>query len=277
MIVATVILIALFVLQERRHAEPIIPMELFKRSIFSSSVCLAFLSGAALFGSIIYVPQFLQNVKGYSPTEAGLAMIPLTLGIMTTSIGGGILVSKVGRYKFLALIGTVVGAFGMFLLSLIKVDTSLLQIDIFTYLIGFGVGGIMQTPILAIQNDVEMRYMGTATSAAVFARGLGGSLGTALFGTIINNRTRNSLGNALPADQVANIDLDVLSHKYVQSLTSIGEKVPSAVFTAYTHAIHVAFLAAIPIMGLAVIAALVLKDKPLKTSVHGAPPPVVAE
>ena len=266
--IATVVLAAVFIAQEKRHPEPIIPMQLFKGSIFTTSVLLAFVSGVVLFGAIIYIPQYLQTVKGLSATEAGLAMIPLTLGIMTTSIGGGILVSKVGRYKFLPVIGTILGVFTFGLLSLIQVDTSIFELSVFTYLLGFSVGCVMQTPILAIQNDVEMRFMGTATSAAVFARGLGGTLGTAVFGIIINNRTAYGLDQRLSPDAVNSVDLDRLNHAYVSSFPA---DIADSIYSAYTHAIHVQFLWAIPIMVLAAIIALVLKDKPLRKTLGAAP------
>ncbi len=270
LIAASVILSVLFIAQESRHPEPILPLELFRQNIFATSVALCFVSGVALFGSIIYVPQFLQNVKGYSPTTSGLAMIPLTIGIVLGSVGSGQIITRIGRYKMFPVIGTVIAAFAFYLFSTIKTDSSLLSLSIYMIIFGAGIGTLMQTPVLAIQNDVDFRHMGAATSAAVFFRGLGGSLGTAVFGSIVNNRMSHGVDSQLPANVANNIDLDLLSHSYVQGLTRLGSNVPTVVFDSYTHAIHVLFLAGIPIMGVAFVIALALKDKPLRThTAHG--------
>src|SRR4029450_13363606 len=177
-----------FVLIERRAREPIIPLRLFRNRVFSVGNAFAFLAGIAMFGTIIFLPVYLQAVKGFSPTESGLALLPAIIGIFSTSIPSGQLISRTGRYKIFPVIGAVVMTVAMVLLSQLDVDTPFWQGAPDQRLFGAGLGFTMQTIVTAVQNSVDRRDMGAATSSTTFFRQMGGSVGAAVFGAVLSSR-----------------------------------------------------------------------------------------
>ena len=199
LLVSTVVLAALFVLVENRASEPIIPIHAFSHWIFTSNVTYALIMGAGMFGGLIFLPIYLQVVKGFSATESGLAMLPLVVGIFTTSISGGQIMSRTGRYKWMPITGaTVVGA-ALFAFSRLHVDTAYTVIAVIMFFFGAGLGLTMQVVITAVQNSVDRKDMGSATAAVTFFRSMGGALGTALFGAILNTRLAHHLTEIVPA------------------------------------------------------------------------------
>ena len=190
LLVSTVVLAALFVLVENRASEPILPIHAFSHWIFTSNVTYALIMGAGMFGGLIFLPIYLQVVKGFSATESGLAMLPLVVGIFTTSISGGQIMSRTGRYKWMPITGaTVVGA-ALFAFSRLHVDTAYTVIAVIMFFFGAGLGLTMQVVITAVQNSVDRKDMGSATAAVTFFRSMGGALGTALFGAISEHSAR---------------------------------------------------------------------------------------
>jgi EmrB/QacA subfamily drug resistance transporter len=163
-------LTAAFVMIERRAAEPIIPLRLFRNQVFTVGNAFAFLAGIAMFGTIIFLPVYLQAVKGFTPTQSGLALLPAIIGIFSTSITSGQLITRTGRYKIFPVIGAVVMTVAMVLLSRLDVDTPFWQVAVYEYLFGAGLGFTMQTIVTAVQNSVEYRDMGSATSRAAGQR-----------------------------------------------------------------------------------------------------------
>src|ERR1041385_666924 len=197
-VVAVAGLIA-FIVVEQRAAEPILPLRLFRiRDVWVTSA-LALIIGFALLGSVTYLPLFLQIVKGMSPTESGLRMIPLMGGTLFTSILSGQIASRTGRYKIFPIIGTTMVTIALFLISKMTAETTNLTIALLMLLLGFGLGFVMQMLIIAVQNAVEYHDLGVATSNAILFRFVGGSLGTALLGAILATRmlATNSLIMAL--------------------------------------------------------------------------------
>lgn len=261
LLAAAVVLIALFIAQERRHAEPILPLELFKNKVFATSSALSFLSGGAMFGAIIFLPQFLQIVRGYSPTKSGLLMIPMTIGIILAATGSGRQVSKMGRYKVFPILGTIITAGGFALLSLIQPNINQWTLSLYMFIVGAGIGMFMQLTVLAVQNAVEFKYMGTATSSVTFFRTLGGSFGTAIFGSILNDRLRFTLPQYLSPAQINQVNLDQLDHGLI---LQYGNTIANGVFQAYSKAVHVVFLWAIPVAIIAIVLAFILPDGHLK-------------
>ena len=198
MVIAVVGLIA-FIVVEQRAAEPILPLRLFRvRDVWVTSA-VGLIIGFALLGSVTYLPLFLQIVKGMSPTESGLRMIPLMGGTLFTSILSGQIVSRTGRYKIFPIIGTTMVTMALFLISRMTADTTNLTIAGLMLLLGFGLGFVMQVLIIAVQNAVDYHDLGVATSNAILFRFIGGSLGTALLGAILATRLleTNSLITAL--------------------------------------------------------------------------------
>ncbi|WP_433213903.1 MDR family MFS transporter [Dactylosporangium sp. CS-047395] len=191
---AFAVLAAAFIVVESRAEEPILPLRLFKRATFSLSNAATFILGFAMFGSIIYVPLYLQIVKGATPTRSGLLMLPMMAGVIVTSIVSGRIISKVGRYKWFPVAGTVIMGSGLLLFTTLEVNTPLWQAFIYMTVIGVGLGMAMQPLILAVQNSLELRDMGAGTSAATFFRSLGGSVGVAALGAVMNSKLSGGSG-----------------------------------------------------------------------------------
>ncbi|MEU7585759.1 MDR family MFS transporter [Micromonospora sp. NPDC049230] len=188
----------LFVLQEARVAEPILPLRLFRSATFALANAALLVIGLVMFGSIIFIPLYLQIVKGASPTRSGLLMLPMMAGIIITSILTGRAMTRIGRYKWFPVAGSVTLLVGMFLFTQLEVSTSLWVAFGYMVVIGIGLGLCMQSLILAVQNAVSVRDLGAGTSSATFFRSLGGSFGVAILGTVLSSRLTSGLGDRLP-------------------------------------------------------------------------------
>jgi EmrB/QacA subfamily drug resistance transporter len=198
LIVLGLVLTTAFVLVEARASEPILPLSLFRNPVFSVTSAVGFVVGLALFGSVTFMPLYLQVVRGHSPTDSGLLMTPLMAGVLVTSIGSGQLISRFGRYKPFPVAGTALTAVALLLLSRLAVDTAPWQAAVFMLLLGAGLGMVMQVLVLAVQNAVDYANLGVATSGSTLFRSIGGSIGVALFGTIFANRLSHELAERLP-------------------------------------------------------------------------------
>jgi EmrB/QacA subfamily drug resistance transporter len=196
--VLAALLLPLFVLAESRATEPIMPLSLFRNRVFVASSAIGFAVGLALFGAIVYMPVFLQIVKAESPTGSGLQLTPMMLGVLVASITGGQLISRYGRYKVFPIVGTAVMTVGLLLLSRLGVGSSTWTASAYMLVVGLGIGMVMQVLVLAVQNSVDHRLMGVATSGAILFRQIGGSIGVALFGAIFANRLGGNLAERLP-------------------------------------------------------------------------------
>jgi EmrB/QacA subfamily drug resistance transporter len=241
-------LIALFVWWETRAAEPIVPLRLFRNSVFSVASVLSLVTGAVMFGAIIFLPQYLQTVRDVSPTMSGLRLLALLVGMLLTSITSGRLISRWGRYKAFVVVGTGVMAVGMYLMALIQVGTSALALYGMMFVVGAGLGLFMQTLVLATQNSIAMKDMGVGTSAITFFRTLGGAVGAAVLGAVVIDQ-KNVLG---PGDII----------RYGKSL---------GVSHAFTTAMDRAFLWSVPIAIASFGLSFLLKEVRLRTSA-GQPP-----
>jgi EmrB/QacA subfamily drug resistance transporter len=253
---------ALFVMWERRASEPIIPLSLFKNDIFVMSVLLSVLSGIAMFASILYIPQYQQIVRGLSPTESGLLMLPLVVGMMTSSVTSGRLISHTGRYKAFPIIGTIIMAFGLWLFSHLTLTTGHLMMSLWMLCIGLGLGMLMQIPTLAVQNSTKREQLGTATSTVVFFRSIGSSLGGAVFGSILISRLTHHIQEVLP--QAGN----VTSHALSSGVAQLPPQVKDQVLQAYVLSFRDMFLLAIPFVVAAFVVALFLREAPLRETHH---------
>ena len=243
--------LTLFVLQELRHPEPIVPMSLFANRVFSVSSAIGFVVGFAMFGSIVYLSIYLQVVYGSSPTVAGLQMLPLMVGVLITSILSGRLITRTGRYKIFPIIGAGLATVGLFLLAQLGGDTPYWQISIAMFLLGAGLGNMMQVLILAVQNAVMPRDIGAATSGATFFRSIGGSFGTAVFGAIWAARLTHELAAVLPPGSGGAAD----ATSSMSLIHSLPAGLQSEVLEAFAKATDFTFLAAVPIMAVAFVLA----------------------
>ncbi len=264
LVTSGIVLAALFVWCEKKASEPIIPLSLFKNDIFTVSVLLSLLAGIAMFASILYIPLYQQIVRGYSPTESGLLMIPLVAGLLGASIISGRLTSKLGRYKIFPIVGTLVLAFGLWLASHVTLTTSEWTLGLWLFIIGAGIGSFMQIMTLAIQNSVDHKVLGTATSSATFFRSLGSSFGGAIFGAVLTARLSYHLLQGLP--QGANLgNVSVASIQSGAGLQQLPPGVMNTVLEAFVRSFHDMFLLAVPIALLAFVVALFLRETPLRS------------
>jgi EmrB/QacA subfamily drug resistance transporter len=192
LIVLAMVALFAFITIERRAAEPILPLHLFRiRDVWVSSV-VGLIIGFALLGSVTYLPLYLQNVKGLSPTASGLRMVPLMAGTLATSILAGQIVSRTGRYKIFPIIGTTMVTLALFLISRMTMETSTFTASLYMLLLGLGLGFVMQVLIIAVQNAVDYHDLGVGTSNAILFRSIGGSLGTALLGAVLATAQQKS-------------------------------------------------------------------------------------
>jgi predicted MFS family arabinose efflux permease len=175
-----------FVLAERRIGDDaLLPLRLFKGGTFRTASILNGLIGMAMFGGMACIPLYMQIAKGFSPTEAGLLMIPMMIGMMGGSTGSGQFISRTGRYKIFPVVGSVLLVVGMGFMSTLAVDTPLVLVDTYAFVFGLGLGFNMQTLVIATQNSVPPQDMGVATSSATFFRQMGGTMGTAVFLSVL--------------------------------------------------------------------------------------------
>jgi EmrB/QacA subfamily drug resistance transporter len=266
LLVAGVVLAVAFVLVERRATEPIIPMRLFGNSIFSIANLFGFLIGIAMFGSMIFIPVYLQVVDGMSPTRSGLAMLPMVVGIFSTSITAGQMMSRTGRYKIFPILGAAVVIVALVMLSQLTATTPYWYAGLSMYVLGAGLGFTMQILITVVQNSVDRSDIGVATSSVTFFRQMGGSFGTALFGAILSSRLAVHIAAAMagaPGGTGGAPVGDVTNN--VEAIRALPEPVRSLVTGAFSDALRDVFLSAVPLVAVALVVAFFLKEKPLGT------------
>ena len=268
------ILTGLFIWWESKATEPIIPLALFKNHTFTLTSILGAIIGAGMFGAIVMLPLYLQVVKNDTATSAGLKLIPLMLGIVSTSILSGKLISKHGHYKRFPIMGTAIMTLGILSMYTLDVDTPYWQLSIFAIMVGAGLGLSMQTIVIALQNSVEFKDMGVATSSNTFFRSLGSVFGTALFGAILNNRLGHyMMGNGKElalTDPTAAAALTPSKLEEIKSNTAAIWQLPTAakdsILDAWVSSFHIVFLAAAPVVAIGFVVALFLREAPLRTS-----------
>ncbi|HKN65809.1 MAG TPA: MDR family MFS transporter, partial [Gemmatimonadaceae bacterium] len=202
--VAVISLVA-FVYVERRAREPVLPLRLFANRTFSLTSAVGLIVGFALFGSVTYLPLFLQVVKGESPTASGMQMLPMMGGMLLTSIASGQLISRTGRYKFFPIVGTLVMAGGLYLLSRMNEATTTLGASLTMLVLGLGLGMVMQVLVIAVQNAVDYADLGVATSGSLLFRLIGGAVGTAVLGAIFAARLAVNVERLVPASVAASV------------------------------------------------------------------------
>ncbi len=255
----------LFLVVEHFAPEPLIPLRLFRDSVFTVTALVGAVVGIALFGAASYLPSFLQMVEGATATESGLLMLPLMGGIVVASVVSGRLISRTGRYKVYPVAGGAVSVLGMWLLSRMDADTPRLQHSLWQAVLGTGIGLVMPVLVLAVQNSVRPSDLGTATSAHNYFRQIGGSVGAAVFGTLFASRFDDALGDRL-AGVLAQGGPG--SPPPVESITPQGvHNLPPALRDAYVQAYADAmpriFLYLVPVLVLGLVLAFFLKEKPL--------------
>jgi predicted MFS family arabinose efflux permease len=257
----------MFVAVERRlvntGGEPILSVSLFGDRNFSATIAMALFVGFAMFGAVTFLPQFQQNVQGASATNSGLLLLPMMGGMLVTSLAGGQFITRTGRYKGLLVAGSVVMAGGLALLATMTVSTSRVTTSFYMVALGVGMGMLMQTTMLVTQNSVEQRDLGAASGAATLFRTLGGSLGVSLLGTLFTHRLTDSLRGSAAAGTTHGLSASS------QITPAMLERLPGPIRGAFQHAIvsgiQLLFVWAAAIAALAVIAALLIREIPLRS------------
>jgi EmrB/QacA subfamily drug resistance transporter len=258
------VMLGLFVVQERRAAEPIIPPRLFRNGIFNAAGGTGFAVGVTMFGAIVYLPLYMQVVRGVSPTSSGLRLLPLMAGVVTTSIASGRIISRIGRYKPFPIAGTAIMTVGLYLLSRLHPHTGGLELAGSMVVLGLGLGMVMQVLVLAIQNAVDPRDLGAATSSATFFRSMGGSFGVAIFGAIFANRLGYWLPKLVPAHALGAGSPTAIVHASPARLRALPPDVHAGLIDAFSRSLHSVFLWAIPFAACAFLLTLLLREIPLR-------------
>lgn len=261
---AGVLLFGVFVQVERGAREPVLPLSLLRDEVFRVAGLLSLIVGFALFGSVTFLPLFFQTVFHSSPTGAGLRLIPLMGGLLLTSVVSGRLISRTGRYRRFPIAGTFVMTVGLLLLSRLRVMTSSVEADGYLLVLGLGLGLVMQVLVLAVQNAVAYSVLGAATSGVTLARGIGGSIGAAVFGTIFSSRLRAGLHGAISGPLGAQVSGGGrLTGAQVATLPGAAKL---AYENAYVHALEPVFLVAAGIGACGFVLSLLLKERPLRAT-----------
>ena len=235
--------------------------------MFTSSSVVGFAVGFSMFGALAYLPQYMQVVRGISPTVSGLRLLPLLVGLLLTSTGTGFLVSKWGRYKIFPVIGTALMTLGLFLLSRLGIHSSFWIVSLYLFVLGVGIGASLQVLIIAVQNAVDYKDLGAATSGATFFRSIGGSFGTSVFGAIFSGVLAGDIAAALHG-----VPLPSGLSASGGASPAVLEHLPAAIrdgyIAGYAQALHTVFLYAAPIAAVGFVLSLFLKEVPLRDTVR---------
>ncbi|WP_229690990.1 MFS transporter, partial [Sphaerisporangium melleum] len=253
-----VVLAAGFVFAERVAAEPIIPLRLFRDGLFTLPAAISVTVGVGMFAAIAYLPTFLQMVNGASATKSGLLMLPMVAGMTITSIGSGRIIAATGRYRVFPIAGLTILAAGLALLSRMTADSSMALNAMYMFVTGFGLGMVMQVLVLIVQNAVDHRDVGAATSAVNYFRQTGASLGTSLVGSIFTHRLTDALaasGARLPPGGVG-----AMTPQMLHAMPAAARQV---IARAYAQALPPIFLYVVPVILAGLVLAFMIRQVPL--------------
>jgi len=257
---AAAALFALFAVAERRAVEPVLPFRLFRIRSFMVANAAVFLLGATLFAVIIYLPLYAQGVLGDSATRSGVLLVPLNFAWIAASTLAGRYIAHSGRYRLFPVVGTPLALAGVFLIARLGAGSSALQVVAATIVLGAGMGLTMQTYVVALQNAIARVDLGAATAANQFCRSIGGALAVASFGTLLLSRLRVEL---------AHRSIRRVSPQQLLQSPAAARRLPPAVVAglhdALAHALRWVFVGTLPLLALAVGAALLLGEQPLRT------------
>ncbi|MER8034445.1 MDR family MFS transporter [Streptomyces hydrogenans] len=266
------VLLVWFVRVERRAAEPVLPLKLFRIRTFTLVSVISFVVGFAMFGAMTYLPTFLQIVQGVSPTMSGVHMLPMVVGMLLTSTASGQIVSRTGRWKVFPITGTAVTALGLLLLHRLTETSSTWEMSAYFFVFGAGLGLVMQVLVLVVQNAVGYEDLGVATSGATFFRSIGASFGVAVFGTVFTSRLTHKLEDVFARAAQAGTELppgtgpgEVAADP--RAIGRLPAELRPEVLHAYATSITDVFLYAAPVVLVAFVVAWFLKEDPLRASV----------
>lgn len=253
----------LFVLVERRAAEPVMPMMLFKSRNFNLTTIAGLLTGIAMFGAIGYIPTYLQMATGYSATVAGLLMIPMMACLLVVSIIVGRRVSATGRYKLAPIVGSAILAVALLLLATLKADTPIYMLCIYLGIMGIGLGASMQIMTLVAQNSFPLKFVGTATAGQNYFRQVGATLGSAVVGAVFATRLHELVAEKLPGGTGGGGAGSFTPHL----VAGLPEPIKRLVIESYNEALIPLFLWMVPLALVAAVVLCFVKEVPLATKI----------
>ncbi len=263
--VGSAVALGVFVWVESRVSEPILPTRLFGDPVFTVCCVLSFVVGFAMLGALTFLPTYMQFVDGVSATASGLRTLPMVVGMLTTSMGSGILVGRTGRYKVFPMAGTAVMVVAFVLLSRMGPLTSALLQSLYLFILGAGIGLCMQVLILIVQNTASFTDLGVATSGVTFFRTIGGSFGAAIFGSLFTNFLHSRLGPALIASRAP-----AVAASSPEALHRLPHGVAAPIVAAYAESLSRVFLWAAPVALAGFLLASFLREVPLRDISHNA-------
>jgi EmrB/QacA subfamily drug resistance transporter len=267
--VLSVALLVAFCFVESKVTEPIIPLNLFRNRTFNAASAVGFIIGFTMFGSIVYLPLYLQIVHGASPTLSGLELLPMVGGMLITFILSGQLVSRTGRYKVFPILGSGVLAVGLVLLTRLGSHSSFTLAAIGMFVVGLGLGLVMQILVVAVQNAVPHSQLGTATATATFFRTIGGAFGVAVLGAVFNTRLLDQLRSSSSPALLKLLKGGNITENPVQiHLLPVAER--TIVINDFSHSLQTVFIVAVPFAVVAFLVSWLLKEIPLRTKTHAA-------
>lgn len=265
------VLLALFIRIELRAQEPVIPLRLFKSSIFTFANIASLVIAMVMFGAIFYVPVYAQGVLGVNATNSGFITIPMMTSMIVVSILIGLLITKTGRYKAVTIVGTLVLVAGFVMLARLDYGATQTQLTLAMLVVGLGLGAGMQTYVLVVQNSVDQADLGVATATTQFFRSAGATVGIAILGTIMTSRLATAIPAHLPAEYAARVPEGSLGAGSVldpSALSRLPPEVATAVRQGLADALHDVFLASIPLALIAVVATVLIRAIPLRDTLH---------
>ena len=252
--VLTAVLLVLFVVVERRVTEPALPLRLFRLPTFRIAAVVSLIVGIAMYGAITYLPTFLQVANGASASNSGLLITPVMAGLLSASIIAGQIITRTGRYRVFPILGMAVASVGLYLLSTLDVGSGRLESSAYMFVLGAGIGLVMQVMVLAVQNEAPIADMGVATSTVTFFRTIGGSIGVSIFGAVFTSRLTHLLGSAVPQN---------LTPAAINQLP-VEQRAQTA--SAFADSITTVFLWAVPLVLLGWVLTWFLREQVLRTS-----------
>ena len=262
---ATLAFGAAWLVSARHAADPVIPLRLFRDQTFRIAGAISLITGIAMFGAISYLPTYLQIVTGVSATGSGLLLLPLIAGLLVTSISSGRLIARTGHYKAYPVAGTALAAAGLYLLSTMSAGTSHLASSLYLLVLGLGIGLFLQVMVLIVQNTAARSDLGAATASVNFARQIGSSIGVALIGALFIHRLDGQLGAHLPASGAGHLSAAQVSSITPQGLAQLPAPLRHVIALAFAHALPPLYAYLIPLLAVAFVLALILKEIPLRT------------
>ncbi|WP_431280358.1 MDR family MFS transporter [Leifsonia poae] len=268
MVVGAVLLLAAAVFVEFKAKEPIIPMTLFKNRTFWLAIIASISVGVAMFGTSVFLSQYMQLARGKTPTESGLLTIPMIAGVLVSSVVIGQVISRTGKWKRYMVIGSVLLTIGLALMGTIRYDTSFWLVFLYMFIMGSGVGMVMQNLVLIVQNAVNPRQIGTASASVAFFRSLGGTIGVSVMGAVLGSRI-----TTLVTDGLTKLGIDPSAtggSGSIPDLSKLPLPIRTVIESAYGEAVADVFLLAVPLAIISIIAISFLPNLKLgtKTSVE---------